>query len=138
MTLPTYSYRMTRLHCAMSMPSSATEVAIRIFLSPLARNASSTHFCAGRVIPVPEAEGITTHQRGNFTLEDKQPLTMECLLHARDCDKCFVFMISQQPQAVGPILSSLERAHVGWCNLDSATTLPEFKFQRRHLPAVWL
>lgn len=58
MTLPTYSYRMTRLHWAMSMPSSATEVAIKILWSPLLLNASSTHFCAGRVIPVAEEEGV--------------------------------------------------------------------------------
>lgn len=56
---------MTRLHWAMSMPSSATEVAIRMLLSPLALNASSTHFCAGSVIPVLDKEDTVqlTHKQ---------------------------------------------------------------------------
>lgn len=51
------------------MPSSATEVAIRILLSPSVLNASNTHFCTGRVIPVSESEGRYNSPRGNFTLE---------------------------------------------------------------------
>lgn len=74
MTLPTYSYKMTRLHWAMSMPSSATEVAIRMLLSPLALNASSAHFCAGSVIPALDKEVTVQLTRERVTLLENQPL----------------------------------------------------------------
>lgn len=65
---------------------------------------------------------------------------MECLQHARYRDKCFTFMILQQPLAIGPILVFVfERIFkVGSNNLDSATSLPDLKSQLWQLLAMWL
>ena len=79
------------------------------------------------------------HQEGTLPLK-KQLLIMECLRHARYCDKCFTFMILQQPLAIGPILVLVfERIFtVGSNNLDSATSLPDLNSQLWHLLAMWL
>lgn len=61
MTLPVYSYRRTRLHWAISIPSSATDVAMSILLSPLFLKESRTPFWLGRVIPRMESAGDMEH-----------------------------------------------------------------------------
>lgn len=70
-TLPTYSYMRTRLHCGISMPSSATDVAMRILLLSELLKDSRTPFILFRVIPVqqqqqPHRKLQNTHK--NYTL----------------------------------------------------------------------